>query len=205
VKFILFVEGHTEKQALAQFMKRWLDPQLPQPVGIKVVRFRGWQNYVDDVAMKAELTLAGNSGTDVIAVIGLLDLYGPKFYPENATTADEKYEWGKKHIEQKVGKAKFRQHFAVHETEAWLLSDPSVFPDEVRTALPRRPPETVNFNKPPAKILEHVYQNRLGRSYRKVIDGSNIFFDLSPDAAYKQCPRLRVLLDEMLQLARARY
>ncbi len=41
MKFVLFVEGHTEKAAVGPFLKRWLDPQLSSPVGIKTVRFEG--------------------------------------------------------------------------------------------------------------------------------------------------------------------
>ncbi|MEN6436959.1 MAG: TOPRIM nucleotidyl transferase/hydrolase domain-containing protein, partial [Syntrophobacter sp.] len=39
MKFILLVEGHTEKIALPDFFKRWLDPRLKQRVGIQFVRF----------------------------------------------------------------------------------------------------------------------------------------------------------------------
>ena len=42
MKFILFVEGHTEDKALPAFLKRWLDPRLESPVGIQTVRFDGW-------------------------------------------------------------------------------------------------------------------------------------------------------------------
>jgi hypothetical protein len=42
MKFILFVEGYTEKQGILTFLKRYLDPRLSQPVGIKPVRFDGW-------------------------------------------------------------------------------------------------------------------------------------------------------------------
>lgn len=38
MKFVLFVEGHTEKQALANFLKRWLDPRLDSHIGFQVVR-----------------------------------------------------------------------------------------------------------------------------------------------------------------------
>lgn len=41
MKFVLFLEGHTEKNALAPFLKRWLDPQLPEPVGLQTVCFEG--------------------------------------------------------------------------------------------------------------------------------------------------------------------
>jgi len=37
MKFILFVEGHTENKVLAKFLKQWLDPQTDNPVGIKTV------------------------------------------------------------------------------------------------------------------------------------------------------------------------
>lgn len=39
MRFILFCEGHTECKALPAFLKRWLDPKLSSPVGIKPVRF----------------------------------------------------------------------------------------------------------------------------------------------------------------------
>ena len=38
MKFVLFVEGHTER-AIPEFLKRWLDPQLSQRAGIQTVRF----------------------------------------------------------------------------------------------------------------------------------------------------------------------
>jgi hypothetical protein len=28
MKFVLFVEGHTEKKAVPRFLKKWLDPQV---------------------------------------------------------------------------------------------------------------------------------------------------------------------------------
>jgi len=35
MKFILFVEGRTEDKALPAFLKKWLDPRLESPVGIR--------------------------------------------------------------------------------------------------------------------------------------------------------------------------
>jgi hypothetical protein len=40
VNFALFVEGPTER-AIPAFIKRWLDPRLTRPVGVKPVRFHG--------------------------------------------------------------------------------------------------------------------------------------------------------------------
>lgn len=203
MKFFLFVEGHTEKAALAPFVKRWLDPRLARPAGVKVIRFDGWRNYVDDIATKVQLSLTGRTGEDVIACVGLLDLYGPEFYPASIATSTTRYAWAKNYLEQRVANPKFKQHFAVHEIEAWLLSDPSIFPSKIRSALPTRAPEEVNFNEPPAKLLERIYESRLAKRYRKVIDGSDLFLDLSPEIAYKKCPYLKILLDDMLQLANA--
>jgi hypothetical protein len=107
-------------------------------------------------------------------------------------------------LEHRVGHPRFRQHFAVHETEAWLLTDPGIFPPAIRDRLERyaRQPESVNFEEPPAKLLHRVYQAG-SRSYQKVVHGSVLFPKLDPNLAYKACPRLKMLLDEMLLLAKA--
>lgn len=54
MRFILFVEGHTEDKALPGFLKRWLDPRLKKPVGIKTVRFEGWQELIKDSRQKTD-------------------------------------------------------------------------------------------------------------------------------------------------------
>lgn len=205
MKFVLFVEGHTERKALPEFLKRWLDARLPQRVGIKVVRFEGWRDYREEIAKKVELNLGGKVGADVIAGIGLLDLYGPTIYPPDKTAATERYEWAKDWFERKVNHPRFRQHFAVHETEAWLLAEPRILPGAVEKSLPGKcaRPEAVNFNEPPAKLLERLYKEKLGRPYKKLIDGANLFAELSPDTAQAKCPYLGRLLQDMLSLAQA--
>lgn len=40
MKFVLFVEGDTEK-SLAPFLKRWLDARLTKKIGIQIVKFYG--------------------------------------------------------------------------------------------------------------------------------------------------------------------
>jgi len=200
MKFVLFVEGHTEHKAVPAFLKRWLDQKLSEPVGIQSVRFEGWAELVKDAPNKAKLYL---SEKDVIAVVALLDLYGPTFYPDNMNTADERYEWAKRYLEEKVGQDKFFQFFAVHEVEAWLLSDPSIFPPSVETQIAKRSqfPEQVNNTKPPAKFLNDVYSKHEKRRYKKVVYGKNLLAKLDPHVAYGKCPHLKGLLDKMLKLA----
>lgn len=202
MKFILFVEGHTEDKALPAFLKKWLDPKLPKPIGIKTVRFEGWPELTKDAPLKAKMHLNGPAKDDIVAVISLLDLYGPTFYPAECTDSMMRYDWAKKKIEADVGQSKFFQFFAVHEVEAWLLSDPLIFPLAIRDGLKKiDQPELINSDEPPAKLLGRLYESQCKRSYKKVINGKELFGKLSPDEAYKKCPKLKELLDKMLELA----
>ncbi len=201
MKFVIFVEGKTEQKAIPAFLKRWLDPRLTQAVGIKPVKFEGWAELVKDASRKALLYLRS---ADVIAVVSLLDLYGPTIYPADAVTAAERVTWGKTHMKDKVGEQRYRHFFAVHEVEAWLLSDPSLFPPDIRNRLHKKAqqPETVNFNTPPAVLLDQLYTQTTRRGYKKVAYGRDLFDRLDPEVAHAKCPELRALLNEMLALAK---
>jgi hypothetical protein len=205
MKFVLFVEGETERRVAPAFLKRWLDPKLAQNVGIQPVMFSGWSDLVKNLADRALAHLNGPQKHDIIAVISLLDLYGPDFYPAAKTTADQRYAWAKAELESRVGNPKFRQFFAVHECEAWLLSDPEVFPSAVGRKLPGKcgQPETVNFTEPPKKLLHKLYREKLQSTYKEVTQGAELFGELNPDTAHGKCPRLREMLNEMLTLAKA--
>ncbi len=137
-------------------------------------------------------------------MISLLDLYGPTFYPNNLTECKERYHWAKEYIEKKVSQPKFFQFFAVHEVEAWLLSQPDIFPLKVKAAFENKiqSPEKVNFNEPPAKLLERLYPLHISRSYKKVVNGKELFGKLDPDVAYQKCPKLQQLLNKMLELVK---
>lgn len=203
MKFILFVEGYTEDKALPQFLKKWLDHRLPNPVGIQTVRFEGWQALVKDAPQKAKLFLNSPQKANIVAVISLLDLYGPTFYPTNCIDSKARYEWGKQHIEKMVDQPEFFQFFAVHEVEAWLLSAPNIFPVVIRDAFPSKikHPETINSTEPPAKLLDRLYKQHTQKTYKKVVNGKSLFAKLDPDMAYQHCPALKELLDKMLALA----
>ena len=200
MKFVLFVEGYTEKKSIAPFLKRWLDPRLKQPVGIQTVRFDGWAEMVKDMPNKTRRYLEAPNQTQIISVIALLDLYGPTFYPKHLTTADMRYCWAIEDLTTKVRQERFRIFFAVHEVEAWLLSQPAreislKFPSHVQH------PEMVNFNIPPAKLLDSLYNKILKRDYHKVVFGSNLFQSLDPNEVYRKCPYFAAMMDEMLKLA----
>lgn len=201
MNFILFVEGPTEHAVLPSFLKRWLDPQLSKPVGIKTVPFNGWPELVKDSPIKAKLHLAND---DVIAVVALLDLYGPTIYPSDKNTVEEKYVWAKEHLEGKVEQDNFFQFFAVHEVEAWLFSDSSIFPSPIRASIQKisQSPEAINNTKPPSKRLNDIYRKETKRGYKKIVYGKNLFSMLDPKVAYNKCPHLKELLDAMLKMAK---
>jgi len=131
MKFILFVEGESEKKILPVFLHKWLDTRLNNRVRIDPIKFRGWADLVKNSPQSALLELNGPEKDEIIAVISLFDLYGPDhddFYPAGRKNSRERYNWAKQELEKRVNHIKFRQFFAVHETEAWLLSDPTIFP-----------------------------------------------------------------------------
>lgn len=206
MKFVLFVEGVTEKLSAGQFLKRWLDARLSRSVRVMTVRANGVSDYYDSITKKVDLHLSGPRAGEIIAAVGLLDLYGLEraiSFPPEISSVDQRCAWAKKHLETKVGHPSFRQHFAVHEVEAWLLSEPAIFPIEVRREVTSKSgtPEGVNFNNPPARFLATTYASKLKRKYIKTADGSDLFRSLDPNTAYTRCPNLRAMLDDMLALA----
>lgn len=206
MKFVLLVEGSTERQAAAPFIKRWLDGEnLKAPVAVQAIDLGGWSKFRKDFAKRAAAFLTSPERAKIVGVVGLLDLYGPD-YPGHCRTADARYSWAKNNFENEVGDERFRMFFAVHELEAWLLSDRSLFPVEVAKSLPGKiaHPETVNFAEPPSKLIDRVYRQRLsGRHYKKTVDGKLLFDRLDPKLAAGKCPRLSAMLNEMLAMARA--
>ncbi len=210
MKFVLIVEGYTEKESLGPFLKRWLDPRLAQPVRMKMDRQEGNSEFLIDLPRRVSRHLGAPDAGDTIAVIGLLDLYGIRdFYPDHLHSAVERLEWARNHLQKKVGQEKFRMFFAVHEVEAWLLSDPALFPDKVRKAFPGkiRQPEQVNFDEPPAKLIDRLYREKLSserriRTYKKRPEGRVNFGQLDPNLVYNACPYFSQMMDELLALAK---
>jgi hypothetical protein len=93
---------------------------------------------------------------------------------------------------------------AVHEIEAWILSQPQLLPASIQNGLPGRSaqPESVNFNEPPAKLLDRLYRTHERSGYKKIVYGSKLFDRLDPSVAYRKCPYLARMLDEMLTMAK---
>ena len=206
-RIFLFVEGDTERgvgrhKTLPTFFHKWLDPQLPEraKVGIKAIKFQGVSNYLDDLPQKVELYLTERRAN---FVFGLVDLYGlppDRIDLSKCSNVKEKVVAARKYIRDRVPtpfKELFRQHFAVHEVEAWLLAYPEEWPANVRSKIQRKLPEEVNFDEPPAKFLKRI----LGGRYKKTVHARNLFPKIDPQVAIGKCPYLKLLAEDLLMVA----
>ncbi len=201
-RIVLFVEGDTE-QSLPAFFHKWLDPQLRPftKVGIHAVKFQGVSNYLDELPRKLQQYLTDGRAN---FVVGLVDLYGlppARIDLSGCTTMHQKVAKARGEIRRLVPnqfQQLFRQHFAVHEVEAWLLAYPDQWPRQVRNQIARRPPEEVDFSEPPAKFLKRI----LGGSYRKTVYARNLFPIVDPQTAIDKCPFLKLLAQDLLEIAK---
>ena len=203
MRFVVFVEGDLEQRVLSVFLRQWLSSKTTRRVGIRVIRFQGVNQFTKKVPVAARAHLEGPAQSEIIAAIGMLDLYGVDYYPQHLSSAEERYEWLCQWFKNEVDHKKFRMFCAVHELEAWILSQPEFLPAQLRKALPgaAQSPESINFDEPPSKLLQKLYHEKLGRRYKKIVDGTNLFSKLDPAVARDRCPYLKSMLDEMLNLA----
>lgn len=210
-RIALFVEGDTERgdarcATLPQFLHKWLDPQLPtgKRVGITAVKFHGVSNYLDDLPQKIGMYLDEGRAN---VVFGLVDLYGlPPNRPDLSpcTSVKDKISVARQFIRSLVPseyQSRFRQHFAVHEVEAWLLAYPEAWPAEIREQITKRLPEQVNFKEPPAEFLTRLLRT-LKKHFKKTTYAKNLFPKVDPQIAIDKCPHLRALAHDLLQVAK---
>ena len=139
---------------------------------------------------------------DIIAVVGLLDLYGLPIIPDNIYNVDDKVKWGRKHFQDIIGDDRFKMFFSIHEVESWLFSSPSIFPKEVQKSINAlsRNPEQINFENPPAERLNAIYNKNLKKGYKKVEYGTQLFECLDPLVVRQKCPYFKQMVDELNSL-----
>lgn len=211
--FVIIVEGHTEHKAVGEFFGRWLNAEdrLRARVSVKPINLQGGgADLLRRLAERARFYLAGHGRDDkILGVVGLLDLYNPSFdnlWPA-ADIKDKRYARGIDHVKGIFDHPQFLMAFAVHEIEAWMLSQPENLPERVQRGLSKQDhkriaePEKVNFADPPSKFLDRLYRARLRATYKKTVEGSRLLHALDPEKAYEKCPYLAALLNEMLRLA----
>jgi len=194
-RIAIIVEGETEtllKPALDRYLKRFLAGRMPRldfvPQGGRLPTGDGLKRLVCRLLKTHD------------AVIALTDVYTGANPPAFTDAADAKAK-----LSAWVGdEPRFHPHAAQYETEAWLLP---FWPRIVDLAGSRRrapsgPPEQVNHDRPPARLLNEVFQTgSRGRRYSKTRDGAAILRDQDIEHAANACPELRALLDTLARLA----
>ena len=101
------------------------------------------------------------------------------------------------------GNDRFFPHAAQYEFEAWLLPFWSTIQRLAchNKAAPSRPPETVNFTRPPSIWIEEVFRAGACRGcYVKPRDADRILRDNDLLVAAGACPELRALVNTILHL-----
>ena len=131
MRFVLLVEGETEAKVLPTFFARWLNPQLSRKVVFREINFGGTGHFQQDYVQRTNKLLGSPAASEIVAVVGIVDLFGLKF-PSSCGTLTEKYDWATRKFEKAVNHPKFRMFFAVHEIGAWILGAPAVLPTDVR-------------------------------------------------------------------------
>lgn len=176
---------------------------MPSGKGIRIdaVRFHGIGDYLNDVRQKVELYIRQGQAN---FIFGLVDLYGlpsEELGLSNCGSVAERFKSARAQIRKLIPTecaSQFRQHFAVHEVEAWLLAYPEAFPKDVRNRLPKRDPETVNLNDHPSKLLRRL----MGGRYKKTVFAYSVLSKVDPQQAIYKCPYLKLFVDDLLQVAR---
>jgi hypothetical protein len=208
LRFVLLVEGPSEKLALPQFFKRWLDERFLVPIDIKAIVRTGAANVCEEAPKDVPKLLNALNAPELVGIISICDLASELPFLNPSKSKTERIEIATKFMLDKVDHDKYRHFFIVHELEAWLLSNPTIFGKELGSEVSKKikkNPEEINDKKPPAKLLDEVFFAKTGRNYedRKPETCANAFRKLDVEKAYAACPSLAAILDEMLSMALA--
>ncbi len=215
MKFLMIVEGETEKRGVPDLLARSLANRgLPQRIGIDAINLKGGgTDLFHKVAEKGKSYVRGGPrfGERTTGVFGLLDLYNPSFdkiWPKWAVSRDDRIAWAVEQVENQVSSPMFRMFFAVHEVEPWILSQPDILPFKEKLSgqeLKRiAQPETVNFTNPPAGWLKERRRRNLGKEYKKTTDGPRLMQKLDPTVIQDKCPQFGKIVDFMVERTRGR-
>jgi len=102
------------------------------------------------------------------------------------------------------GEPCFHPHAAQFEFEAWLIPYwPRIqaLANSTR-AMPGAPPDTINHDRPPSRMLREMFQTGRRRvDYQKVTHATAILRDQDLSVAARECPELRAFLNTILTVS----
>lgn len=203
MRIMVLAEGSTERTALEPFLHRAVRSRTQASVGISVVDGRGASKLRKDLLQRVTAYLDASQRSQIAGVVALFDLISPpELFARSSGTSEFRMDAACKEIEREVSDDRFRMAFACPETEAWLFAVPAIFPQRVRSLLTERltnAPEAMTGK--PSEELNLLYLRGLNKAYRKTIDGRNLFAKLDPTQVAERCPRFKMLIDTIVELA----
>ncbi len=200
MRFVLIVEGDTEKRSIEGLVRTDLKKKTGKNIGVTAVNIRGYGNFRRDLPGKVQKFINSPDKGEILAVIGLVDLYLTPFAKDVHLPVPERIATGRRFFEEQVNQDRFRMFFAVHEYEAWLLSDPDRFDAAIREkiSIHAKKPEEVNNDEPPSRYLKRIYSEYLHREYKKTVDGKVLMGRINPEQVYEKCPNYREMIDFLI-------
>ncbi len=202
MRIILIVEGDTEKRSIEGLIRRQLLEMTGKKIGVTAINVNGYGNFFHDIPQRVKKYLTGPDRDEILAVAGLMDLYKSPYARDVHRPVSDRVIEGTRLFEESVRQDRFRMFFAVHEYEAWLLSDVEKFDPAIRSRIAShaRYPEEVNTDEPPSKYLKRLYSEYLHREYKKTVDGTVLMGRIDPQRVYDQCPNYRAMIDFFVSL-----
>jgi hypothetical protein len=208
VRVVVYCEGDTEELILKPLLAPYRERLAGCGYGLDVHIFNGAPELKRKIGAATRAALQHG----VERVFGLIDLYGaPIVWPRNVLQSDDplaaRCEYAREQMRSWVPsdiRDRFHPHLAVHELEAWLLADSQALSDEMgRKVGPWPRPEEVDFDKPPAALLNELFHTRPNKKrYDKKVDGRMLFGKVNVDTVYQMCPNFRAFVDDLLALCK---
>ncbi len=196
VQIAILVEGGTEKAffpILREFLATRLTGRMPK---LDPVPYDGRIPKGDRLSRRVTNLLRGSNAAD--AVVAITDIYTGS---DDFSDADD----AKAKMRAWVGdEPRFYPHVALHDFEAWLLPFWPVIQELAGSnrVIPGNHPETVNHQKPPARVLAEVFRTgSRARAYVKTRDALRILRNKDLRVAADACPELRSFLNTILTLS----
>lgn len=197
--FGLLVEGYTERAALQQFLRRALAGRGRTGIGFRTYMSGSGGNsrYV------AEFPILARKAAVHGFVFGLLDLHRlpATVLPHGRLPTAAAVSTAKRALEERLPsdlRSRVRQHFAVHEVEAWILagSAPAERGIEIPKAWHNRP-EELDGDQPPSARLDDCFRPRFGVRYDKAVHGPQLLARTDPAEVLERCPHFRLLVEDI--------
>lgn len=192
MRIVLLAEGDTEK-ALAEHLKRFLDERA-EAAGKPKTALRTKPITLNRGDLRGRIRLELRD-PQIIAVVGLVDVY-PTF-----ASAEQAKQFLR---EASANDPRFHAHAALHDVEAWLLPFWSSICARlgVKRAAPGGHPEKVDFDHPPSRRLQELYNvARPPQKYIKPVEMNALLRGKDLTVVAGQCPEFKALLNTLLTLS----